>query len=157
MTLDEIRRIRTEADIEVEAFVHGAMCVCFSGRCLMSSMAGGRSGNRGCCAQPCRKMYNGKYLMSMRDLSSLKAVPDLIKAGVDSLKIEGRMKNEYYVAATVDSYRRMIDSYFEGKYSQEKAGVKYERDFLISLTEADFPQGCIFIETVLLMINGTQN
>ncbi len=145
MTLDELARIRTDAEIEVEAFVHGAMCVCFSGRCLMSSMAGGRSGNRGCCAQPCRKMYDGSFGLSMKDMCTIRFIPELVKAGIDSLKIEGRMKNEYYVAATVDSYRRMIDSYFEGKYSQEKAIVE-EKRLLDIFNRGGFTSGYLMLD-----------
>ena len=123
MTLKELSLIREKADIEVEAFVHGAMCLCYSGRCLMSSMLGGRSGNRGRCAQPCRQRYNGSYKLSMRDMCTLKHVPELIDAGIDSFKIEGRMKNEYYVAATVMAYRELRDDYLEGRYSDEKAEI----------------------------------
>ncbi len=121
MTLEELRIIREEADIEVEAFVHGAMCLCYSGRCLMSSMAGGRSGNRGRCAQPCRQRYNGSYKLSMRDMCTLRHIPALIDTGIDSFKIEGRMKNEYYVASTVMAYKELRDDYLKGTFSDEKA------------------------------------
>jgi len=120
MNIEEIARIKKIAGVEVEAFVHGAMCLCYSGRCLMSSMMGGRSGNRGRCAQPCRQKYNGEYLMSMRDLCSLKFIPEMVDAGIDSLKIEGRMKNEYYTAATVEAYRTLVDEYIDGKFSPER-------------------------------------
>ncbi|SEP89861.1 putative protease [Lachnospiraceae bacterium NE2001] len=143
MTLGEIRLLKESSDLELEVFVHGAMCLCYSGRCLMSSMLGGRSGNRGRCAQPCRQKYNGKYLMSMRDLSSLKAVPDLIKAGVDSLKIEGRMKNEYYTAATVDAYKTLRDAYIDGRYSEELA-VKYEERLLDIFNRGGFSTGYFY-------------
>ncbi len=119
MNIREIACIK-EAGVEVEAFVHGAMCLCYSGRCLMSSMMGGRSGNRGRCAQPCRQKYNGEYLMSMRDLCSLEYIPDMVDAGIDSLKIEGRMKNEYYTAATVEAYRTLVDEYIDGRFSPER-------------------------------------
>ena len=127
MTLKELKAIKDTSDIELEAFVHGAMCVCYSGRCLFSSMLGGRSGNRGCCAQPCRKLYNGSYRLSMRDMCTLGYVPDLIEAGVDSFKIEGRMKNEYYVASAVDSYKRMIEDYTSGCFTVEKAFAEEKR------------------------------
>lgn len=127
MTLKELKAIKDTSDVELEAFVHGAMCVCYSGRCLMSSMLGGRSGNRGCCAQPCRKLYNGSYRLSMRDMCTLRYVPDLIEAGVDSFKIEGRMKNEYYVASAVDSYKRMIEDYASGCFTVEKAFAEEKR------------------------------
>lgn len=121
MSLDEIANIKQEIDIEIESFVHGAMCYSYSGRCLMSSLAGGRSGNRGRCAQPCRKAYDGEYILSMKDMCTLTDVPKLIDAGIDSLKIEGRMKNEYYVASAVDAYNQIATDYIEGCYSEKKA------------------------------------
>jgi len=121
MTLDEIAQIKENVDIEIESFVHGAMCYSYSGRCLMSSLAGGRSGNRGRCAQPCRKCYDGEYILSMKDMCTLTDVPQLIEAGIDSLKIEGRMKNEYYVASAVDAYNQIATDYIEGCYSEKKA------------------------------------
>ena len=127
LTIRELKDIRDLADIEVEAFVHGAMCVCYSGRCYLSSFAGGRSGNRGRCAQPCRQKYNGKYLLSMKDLCTLEDVPALMDAGIDSLKIEGRMKNEYYVAACVDAYKQMTEDCAQGVFSEKKAASYRER------------------------------
>jgi len=127
LSLEELSEIREKADIEVEAFVHGAMCYCYSGRCYLSSFLGGRSGNRGRCAQPCRRMISGSYLFSMKDLCTLTDIPDLVKAGIDSLKIEGRMKNEYYVAAVVDAYRTIRDDVCSGCYSREKAEMLTER------------------------------
>lgn len=121
MSLAEIRTIKEQVDIEVETFVHGAMCYSYSGQCLMSSLAGGRSGNRGRCAQPCRKCYNNSYLLSMKDMCALSLIPELIEAGIDSLKIEGRMKNAYYVASTVHAYRTIVDDYLQGKFDKKKA------------------------------------
>lgn len=121
MSLDEIRTIKEQVDIEVETFVHGAMCYSYSGQCLMSSLAGGRSGNRGRCAQPCRKCYDESYLLSMKDLCSLTDIPKLIEAGIDSLKIEGRMKNAYYVASAVHAYRTIADDYIHGCFDEKKA------------------------------------
>ena len=121
MALSEIREIKDEMDIEIESFVHGAMCYSYSGRCLMSSLAGGRSGNRGRCAQPCRKAYDGQYILSMKDMCTLTDVPQLIEAGIDSLKIEGRMKNEYYVASAVDAYNQIAEDFVNGCYSERKA------------------------------------
>jgi len=120
MSLDEIRTIRQETGMEIETFVHGALCICYSGQCLMSSMIGGRSGNRGHCAQPCRKKYSlmaggrelvtrGSFLLSPRDLNTSSILPELIKAGISSFKIEGRMKRPEYVAGVVRIYRRLID------------------------------------------------
>nr|QNO43800.1 hypothetical protein BPLLOOKG_00026 [Methanosarcinales archaeon ANME-2c ERB4]QNO50608.1 hypothetical protein EGELPFMD_00028 [Methanosarcinales archaeon ANME-2c ERB4] len=124
MTLEEIRLVRRNAGIEIETFVHGALCISYSGQCLTSSMIGGRSGNRGFCAQPCRKRYelrtagrrvetDGEYLLSPKDLNASRVLPELIDAGVDSLKIEGRLKRPEYVACAVWIYRRLIDRYVE--------------------------------------------
>ena len=170
MSLEEIRRIHDEVDIEIESFVHGALCYCYSGQCLMSSLIGGRSGNRGRCAQPCRLPYsvyepgdisrmNGKhsvpeqagqagarsriseqtgkknrgkkpassgqpgpsplnksserYVLSLKDLCTLDILPDIIEAGVYSLKIEGRMKSPRYTAGVVSIYRKYVDRYLE--------------------------------------------
>lgn len=121
MSLSEIRAVKESADIEVETFVHGAMCYSYSGQCLMSSLAGGRSGNRGRCAQPCRKCYDGEYILSMKDMCALTLLPELIETGVDSLKIEGRMKNVYYVASAVDAYRQLRDDCVSGTFDMDKA------------------------------------
>ncbi|MBR6898206.1 MAG: U32 family peptidase [Lachnospiraceae bacterium] len=123
LSLKEIGEVRKGSKLEIEVFVHGAMCYCYSGQCLFSSMAGGRSGNRGRCAQPCRMDYRygtddgllnncreGR-LLSMRDLNSLKLLPKIIEAGADSLKIEGRMKSPEYTAGVVSIYRRYLDEY----------------------------------------------
>ena len=125
LSLDDIRHICAHSPIEIEIFIHGALCVCYSGQCLMSSMIGGRSGNRGQCAQPCRLPYTlvgtegallapeaaGEYLLSPKDLSTLEILPQLIEAGVVSFKMEGRMKRPEYVAVAVDTYRQAIDRY----------------------------------------------
>lgn len=140
MSLDELHKIKAETGLEVEAFVHGALCVCYSGRCLMSSMAGDRSGNRGRCAQPCRRQYNGKYLLSMKDLCTARYVPELIEAGVDSFKIEGRMKNEYYVACALEGYRELRDAYFDGIFTEELA-LKYEKRMLETFNRGGFTDG----------------
>ena len=144
MTLEEMAAIKREVDIELEAFVHGAMCFCYSGRCYFSSMVGGRSGNRGSCAQPCRQRYNGKYEMSMRDMCTLRHVPELIEAGVDSLKIEGRMKNEYYTAAAVDAYKQMVDDYLRGCFSEARA-EKYEKRLLDTFNRGGFTDGYLVL------------
>lgn len=121
LTLEEIKHIKKEIDIEIEAFVHGALCVCYSGQCLMSSLIGGRSGNRGRCAQPCRLPYilkkdglditnsQSPYLMSPKDMQALEILPELLDAGIDSFKIEGRMKAPEYVASVVRVYRKYMD------------------------------------------------
>ena len=110
--LFEIQRIRKQCGLEIESFVHGALCYCYSGQCLMSSMIGGRSGNRGRCAQPCRLAYNGAYLLSPKDICTLDMIPELIGAGIDSFKIEGRMKRYEYAAGVTAAYRREVDRYF---------------------------------------------
>lgn len=118
LSIRDIEYICKNSDIEIEVFVHGALCISYSGQCLFSSMIGGRSGNRGKCAQACRLPYeflendkkvNSGYLLSPRDLCGLEYIPDLIKAGVTCLKIEGRMKNPEYVATVTRIYRKYID------------------------------------------------
>lgn len=123
LSLEEIRRIHEQVDIEIECFVHGALCYCYSGQCLLSSLIGGRSGNRGRCAQPCRLPYDVKrdgksclgkdqrYVMSLKDLCVLDILPELLEAGIDSLKIEGRMKSPRYTAGVVSIYRKYVDMY----------------------------------------------
>lgn len=129
LSLNEIKAIKEEADIEVETFIHGAMCYCYSGQCLLSSLLGGRSGNRGRCSQPCRLPYKSKengiykdtYLLSMKDMYTLKLIPELISAGIDSFKIEGRMKKPEYAAGVTHIYRKYIDRYYSGEtYETEK-------------------------------------
>jgi len=124
LSLDEIRAIRAKVDIEIETFVHGAMCFAYSGKCLMSSFIGGRSGNRGRCAQPCRQCWKAGrmegYALSMKDMCLLGELPRLIESGIDSFKIEGRMKKPEYVAATVHAYRRAVDMYAEGSWDEEE-------------------------------------
>ena len=105
----EIDRLCADSPIEIEQFVHGALCVSQSGQCLASAMIGGRSGNRGACAQPCRMQYNGGYPLSLKDAALAEYVPELIKSGVASLKIEGRMKSPAYVYGVVEIYRRLLD------------------------------------------------
>ncbi len=114
LSITEIKNITENTSIEIETFVHGALCYSYSGLCFFSSMIGGRSGNRGRCAQPCRKTYHspsgeGGYLFSMKDLLTLSEISDLVDAGVSSLKIEGRMKSPEYVAVVTDAYRKAID------------------------------------------------
>lgn len=119
--LCELRRLRENTALEIESFVHGALCYCYSGQCLMSSMIGGRSGNRGRCAQPCRMEYqtipeqetNGSYLLSPKDICTLDMVPELVEAGIDSFKIEGRMKRYEYAAGVAAAYRTEVDRYLE--------------------------------------------
>lgn len=148
LSLEEIKAACSRGT-EIETFIHGALCVCYSGQCLMSSLIGGRSGNRGRCAQPCRLPYKlmnakgedllqgkdaGQYLLSPKDMNTLEILPQLIDAGVVSYKIEGRMKRPEYVAIVVDAYRRAIDSYKAGNYNvpeQDLDNIEqiFNRDF----------------------------
>jgi putative protease len=131
LTAAEIETIAGQSGIEVEVFVHGALCVCYSGQCLMSSMIGGRSGNRGRCAQPCRMEYqlgaegdqiiqtSGSYLLSPKDIALIHEIPELHRIGVKSLKIEGRMKRPEYVYQVVKTYRQALE-----RYSQNPQGYE---------------------------------
>ncbi len=119
LSREEIKYISKNSDIEIEVFVHGAICMSYSGQCLMSSIIGGRSGNRGMCAQPCRLPYTFKkedkalkegYLLSPKDMSLIENIKELKDAGVDSLKVEGRLKRPEYVASVIGIYRKYIDT-----------------------------------------------
>lgn len=135
LSLDDIAEIRRNIpdDLEIEVFVHGAMCVSFSGRCLLSAYLTGRDANRGACAQPCRWKYHlmeetrpgqffpveeddtGTYIMNAKDLCMIDYIPELAAAGVDSIKIEGRAKSAYYVSVAANAYRAAVDAYKEGR------------------------------------------
>lgn len=150
LSLEEIKEIKDKVkdSIMIEAFVHGAMCMSYSGRCLLSNFMTGRSANMGDCAHPCRYKYylmeetrpgeyypitedeKGSYIMNSKDLCMINYIPELVEAGVDSFKIEGRVKSEYYVATVINQYRRAIDDYYEDieKY-------KFNRDNNIYLEE----------------------
>ncbi len=132
LSLPEIRKMKEQTGLEIECFVHGALCYCYSGQCLLSSMIGGRSGNRGQCAQPCRLPYRadgGKAadLLSLKDLCTIEMLPELIGAGIDSFKIEGRMKQPDYVYTVVQMYRKYADICLEsGDCSRGKYAVTRE-------------------------------
>lgn len=133
MSLEEIAEIRqrVQPELELEAFVHGAMCISYSGRCLLSNYMSGRDSNQGGCAHPCRWKYylmeeqrpgeympvfeneRGTFIYNSKDLCMIEHIPDLIESGLDSLKIEGRVKSEYYVSTVIGMYRRAIDEYFK--------------------------------------------
>lgn len=135
LSISEIKEIRekTPKSLEIEAFVHGAMCMAYSGRCMLSNYMTGRDSNRGECAQPCRYKYylmeekregqyfrvfeddKGTYILNSKDMCTIEHIPELVGAGITSFKIEGRMKSSYYVASIVKAYRSAIDSYFEDK------------------------------------------
>lgn len=144
LSLEEIEEIYRETGAEIESFVHGALCYCYSGQCLFSSLIGGRSGNRGRCAQTCRLPFsvrrgkdmlnskNEKYVLSLKDLCSLDILPDILEAGVFSLKIEGRMKSPRYTAGVVSVYRKYVDQYM--KYGRNGYRVDPEdRKLLLDL------------------------
>mgnify|MGYP002796323673 CR=1 FL=1 len=160
MSLDEIRRVREEVDVEIESFVHGALCYCYSGQCLMSSLIGGRSGNRGRCAQPCRLPYqtalccgeNGRNSakrsgrnintenrkaqelcpLSLKDISTIEILPQILEAGVTSLKIEGRMKQPGYTAGVTSVYRKYLDLLFE-KGAENYRVAEKDKQYLLDL------------------------
>ena len=119
LQIDEVVDIHNQTNVEIESFVHGALCYCYSGQCLYSSLLGGRSGNRGQCAQPCRLPYkvgNNKdtqFIMSLKDMCTLEYIPELVEAGIYSFKIEGRMKKPEYVALVTAMYRKYVDLYLE--------------------------------------------
>lgn len=127
LSLAEIKKIQESVDIEIESFIHGAMCYCYSGQCLFSSILGGRSGNRGKCAQPCRLPYktnrNAKtecYPLSLKDMCTIDHIPELIEAQIASFKIEGRMKKAEYVAGVTGIYRKYIDMYYANPHKEWK-------------------------------------
>jgi len=129
LSIDEIKKIKALKRYEVETFVHGALCYSYSGRCLMSSMIGGRSGNRGRCAGPCRQTYHVKddsYVLSMKDICTIDILEKLIDAEIDSFKIEGRMKSPEYVAETVSAYRHVTDKILASGKCEDKEKIRRE-------------------------------
>ena len=154
LSLDEVQQIIEETGIEVETFVHGALCYCYSGQCLFSSMIGGRSGNRGRCAQPCRLPFrredgernvlgSQKYLLSMKDLCTLELLPEIVGAGIASLKIEGRMKRPEYTAGVVSIYRKYLDrlEQMDGKPKHWKADPEDLRTLMDLYNRGGFTEG----------------
>ena len=134
-TLDEIKEIKEKSNIEIEAFIHGAMCMSMSGKCTLSNYMTSRDANRGGCAQSCRWFYsltneNGEemsnklFTLSSKDLRIIKEIKNLINIGVSSLKIEGRMKSEYYIATIISTYRKIIDDIYAGKLKSENKYIK---------------------------------
>ena len=153
LSLAELKTIRTETGIELETFIHGALCYSYSGQCLMSSMIGGRSGNRGRCAGICRLPYRTdcdaehaareQYPLNMKDLCTIRLIPQLIEAGISSFKIEGRMKKPEYTAGVVGVYRRAIDACLQGTWNE--FDVQNEEDLLAALYNRDgFTDGYYF-------------
>lgn len=160
LSLDEIKEIREKCDVELEMFVHGAMCISYSGRCLMSNYFTGRDANRGSCAQSCRWKYSlveekrpgeyfpvvederGTYIFNSKDMCLLPHIDKVIESGVDSLKIEGRMKSVHYASSVVKAYRQAIDSYFE---NPEEFAMKEEwLDELQKVSHREYTTGFYF-------------
>ncbi|HPC30474.1 MAG TPA: peptidase U32 family protein [Candidatus Paceibacterota bacterium] len=154
MSLQQIKELRQKTKIEIEVFVHGAMCVSISGRCLLSAYLYGQSSNCGACAQPCRKEWIlsdnegnqvsnfGKYFLSAKDLCMIEFIPDLIKAGVNAFKIEGRLRDPKYIEVTSRCYREAIDSYFNHTFIREKV-LKWKQD-LSAVYNRGFSTGFYF-------------
>ena len=153
LSLEEIEKIHREAGVEIECFVHGALCYCYSGQCLFSSILGGRSGNRGRCAQPCRLAYDavsdGKILskkgenalLSPKDICTIDLIPQIAQAGVYSLKIEGRMKRPEYVAGVVRIYRKYVDRYLQHGAKGYKVSETDKRELWLLFNRDGFSRG----------------
>ena len=167
LTLEEIKAIRAAVpdDLELECFIHGSMCISYSGRCLLSNHVIGRDANRGMCAQPCRWNYTFRaeiveekrpdtvitleemggetFMMASRDTCTIEHVPELIEAGIDSFKIEGRMKSAYYTAVVTNTYRMAFDSYFSGNYKYDPAWYRE----LESVSHRDYATGYYYSDS----------
>lgn len=162
LSFEEIKEMREKLpqDCELEAFVHGSMCMSYSGRCLLSNYMTGRDANRGECAQPCRYKYylmeekregqyfpvfqdeRGTYILNSKDLCMIKHIPELVESGISSFKIEGRMKSSYYVASVVKSYRQALDAYLENSQN-----YKFNEDWmnnLLKTSHRDYYTGFYF-------------
>lgn len=168
LSLDEIAEIKSRVDIEIEVFVHGAMCVSYSGRCLLSHYMVGRSGNRGECAHPCRYSYRlleekrpgeffpihedekGSYILNSRDLCLIEYLPQLMERGIDAFKIEGRMKSPLYVASTASIYRSAIDRYVAQRREYTQAELDTWMRELAGTATRPFTNGFIEGESPLL-------
>ena len=184
MTLDEIAdfRAKTPKELEIESFIHGAMCMAYSGRCILSAYLNGRSANRGDCSQPCRYRYElkladregeffpvfendeGSMIMSSRDLNTMPFIEKLIEAGVTSLKIEGRMKSTYYVSTVVNAYRRRLDGTAPLELCERELNCASHREFTSGFyfgevkyapsAGAEYKQDCVFTAIVRGEENG---
>lgn len=163
LSLKEIKEIRERipADMEIESFVHGAMCISYSGRCLLSNYFTGRDANRGACTHPCRWKYalveetrpgeylpvfendRGTFLFNSKDLNMIEHIPELVDAGIDSFKIEGRMKTALYVATVARTYRRAIDDYLESE-EKYRANMEWYRSQIAKCTYRKFTTGFYF-------------
>ena len=160
LSIDEIKHIKDCSTIELEGFIHGALCVCYSGQCLMSSIIGGRSGNRGTCAQPCRMPYSivslndgelanskleKKHLLSTKDLCTIENMEQVVDSGLETLKIEGRMKRPEYVALVVSKYRNALDRGSSAISEEDKEELLqiFNRGFTKGYLFGDFGKGFI--------------
>lgn len=163
LSIDEIRDLRAHIpeDLEIETFVHGAMCISYSGRCLLSSYFTGRDANQGACTHPCRWKYaimeetrpgeylpvyeneRGTYIFNSKDLCMIEHIPELVEAGVDSFKIEGRMKTALYVAVVTRTYRQAIDDYFESPELYQSR-MDYYKEEIAKCTYRQFTTGFFF-------------
>lgn len=163
LSLKEIKEIRENipSDLEIESFIHGAMCISYSGRCLLSSYFTGRDANHGACTHPCRWKYavveekrpgeylpvyeneRGTYIFNSKDLCMIEHIPELIEAGIDSFKIEGRMKTALYVAAVARTYRKAIDDYLESE-EKYRSNMQWYRDEIAKCTYRQFTTGFYF-------------
>jgi len=154
-SLDQVREFieKVGTRLETEVFVHGALCFSYSGQCLFSSFLGGRSGNRGLCAQSCRKRYNESYLLSTRDLCLVHKIPELITAGVSSLKIEGRLRSPQYTALATRVYRLAVDSYYAGHFRLPEKELKE----LALEFNREFTEGYMFGETEITACESPKN
>jgi len=154
MTLKQVKEVKDKVNIEIETFIHGAMCVAISGRCLLSSYLFNKSSNCGSCAQPCRKLWKlsddkgnefeteGSYFLNAKDLCMIEFVPELIKAGIDSFKIEGRRRDPKYIEVTARCYREAIDAHFNKTFTKEK--VEEWKKQLIEVYNRGFSTGFYF-------------
>ena len=166
LSLKEIREIRRHIpqDMEIESFVHGAMCMAYSGRCLLSNFMTGRDANRGACTHACRWKYSlveekrpgeympvyedegGTYIFNSKDLCMIEHIPEMLEAGIDSLKIEGRMKTALYVAAVTRTYRRALDDYRESE-EKYRANMEWYKAEIGKCTYRQFTTGFYFGKT----------
>ena len=167
LSIDEIGEINEKTDIELEIFIHGALCVSYSGQCLMSSLIGGRSGNRGTCAQPCRMKYtivdtknnkslnrkfDEKHILSLKDLNAIDDLKEIIDAGVVSLKVEGRMKKPEYVATITNKYREAIDgieareNYETSRQAKDDMAQMFNRGFTRGFLKNDFGKNIVTLD-----------
>lgn len=178
LTLEEIKEIRRNIpdDLEIECFMHGSMCISYSGRCLLSGHLVGRDANRGMCAQPCRWNYtirgyeieeekrpdakmpieeiNGEtFIMASRDTCTIEHIPELVEAGIDSFKIEGRMKSAYYTAVVTNTYKMALDSYFSGEYQYNPAWLEE----LLSVSHREYATGYYFSDSYTDANTATNN